>query len=128
MARPLQSTTTQTNNVLLKVTVPKWTGRRRKRGSNGPWEEDPAFRARREQDGVLERRDARMRMRSLRDNVGRYTIEPVGRVERTHVFRTLPDYVFSSSASPFTQRFRETILTFDCKSYARLLVSTANRT
>ncbi|KAL1963958.1 hypothetical protein VTN77DRAFT_7633 [Rasamsonia byssochlamydoides] len=105
LSRPLQSTCSPSNNILLRVTVPKWTGRKRKRGSDEPFT-GPA-------EPAAERRDAKTRLRTLRDNVGKYTIEPVGRVERTHVFRGIPDIVFSTVSSPFTQKFREHILPFD---------------
>jgi general transcription factor 3C polypeptide 5 (transcription factor C subunit 1) len=83
MSRPLQSTSTPSNNVLLKVTVPKWTGRKRKKGSDEPFSVCPSV-----IDGSHpQRRDAKVRLRSLRDNVGKYHIEPAGHVERTHVFR-----------------------------------------
>lgn len=83
MSRPLQSTSSPSNNILLKVTVPKWTGRKRKRGSDEPFRDaypttDPAR---------AQRRSAKDLLRSLRDNVGKYQVEAVGRVDRTHVFR-----------------------------------------
>jgi general transcription factor 3C polypeptide 5 (transcription factor C subunit 1) len=37
LAKPVMSNTVKTNNLLLKVTVPKRTGRKRKRGSDGPF-------------------------------------------------------------------------------------------
>lgn len=80
------------------------------------------------------RRAAHDLLRSLRDNVGKYQVEAVGRVDRTHVFRGewnillyrlkslintyllgMPDFVFSTTASSFTNRFREQILSYDCK-------------
>lgn len=89
MSRPLQSTGSQTNNVLLKVTVPRWTGRRRKRGTEEPFKEahHPS------EDDVCPRRSARDLRRSLEDNVGRYRAEPVGMVNRTHVFRGIHLYI-----------------------------------
>jgi general transcription factor 3C polypeptide 5 (transcription factor C subunit 1) len=84
MARPLQSISTASNNILLRVTVPKRTGRKRKRGSNEPFKDDPDLV--RQEDGPP-RPTARDFLRSLRDNVGKYQVEPVGLVERTHVFR-----------------------------------------
>ena len=90
MSRPLQSTSSSSNNILLKVTVPKRTGRKRKKGSNEPF------------SGVAvstiptepQRHSARELLQSLGDNVGRYQVEPVGFIGRTHVFRgefsTLP--------------------------------------
>jgi general transcription factor 3C polypeptide 5 (transcription factor C subunit 1) len=83
MARSLQSTSSVTNNILLRVTVPKWTGRKRKRGSDEPFTDSSSVPGHTES----ERRDAKTRLRNLRDNVGKYTVEAVGRVERTHVFR-----------------------------------------
>lgn len=83
MARPIQSMSCATNNVLLKITVPKRTGRKRKRGSDEPFTnavpedvEEPPL-----------RRTSKDLLRSLRDNASKYRIEAVGRVERTHVFR-----------------------------------------
>ncbi|PWY92153.1 hypothetical protein BO70DRAFT_424900 [Aspergillus heteromorphus CBS 117.55] len=109
MSRPLHSISSASNNILLKVTVPKRTGRKRKRGSNEPF------------SGVAvttiptgpQRRSARELLQSLRDNVGRYQVEPAGLIDRTHVFRGMPDYVFSTTSSAFVNRFREHILPFD---------------
>lgn len=87
-------------------------------------------------DVAPERPSAKEILRSLSDNVGKYQVEAVGRVDRTHVFRGesydsfelnplysntslnlsgMPDFVFSTIASPFTNRFREQILSFDCE-------------
>ncbi|EKV10848.1 RNA polymerase III transcription factor subunit, putative [Penicillium digitatum] len=109
MARSVQSTSMQSNNVLLKVTVPKRTGRRRKRGSNEPFANVPESNT----SGPPPRRTAKDLLRSLSDNPSKYQIEPVGRVERTHVFRGIPDFVYSTTASTFTNRFRDQILPFD---------------
>lgn len=81
MSRPLQSTSSQSNNVLLRVTVPRRTGRRRKRGTDEPFTDAPS------EDSGYSRRSANDLRRSLEDNVGRYQVEPVGMVNRTHVFR-----------------------------------------
>lgn len=95
LARPVQSTSSPSNNVLLKVTVPKRTGRKRKRGSDEPFTEAP--------DAVPteppQRRNAKDLLRSLRDNPSTYQIQPVGRVERTHVFRGWSRFVFASILS-----------------------------
>ncbi|CAG8263433.1 unnamed protein product [Penicillium nalgiovense] len=109
MARSVQSTSIQSNNVLLKVTVPKRTGRKRKRGSNEPFADAPE----REASEPPSRRTAKDLLRSMSDNPSKYQIEPVGRVERTHVFRGIPDFVYSTTASSFTNRFRDQILPFD---------------
>ncbi|KAL4955407.1 RNA polymerase III transcription factor IIIC subunit-domain-containing protein [Aspergillus filifer] len=109
MARPLQSTSSPSHNILLQVTVPKRTGRKRKRGSNDPFTHDPDAPV---QDGPP-RPTARQLLEILRGNVGKYQVEPVGLVERTHVFRGIPDFVFSTTNSRFVSRFREQILPFD---------------
>ncbi|CAG8900386.1 unnamed protein product [Penicillium egyptiacum] len=109
MARSVQSTSIQSNNVLLKVTVPKRTGRKRKRGSNEPFADAPEPEA----SEPPPRRTAKDLLRSLSDNPSKYQIEPVGKVERTHVFRGIPDFVYSTTASSFTNRFRDQILRFD---------------
>ncbi|KAJ5795252.1 Transcription factor IIIC subunit 5 [Penicillium paradoxum] len=109
MARAVQSTSLPSNNVLLKVTVPKRTGRRRKIGSNEPFTDAPQSEA----TGPPPRRTAKDLLRSLSDNPSKYQIEPVGRVERTHVFRGIPDFVYSTTASSFTNRFRDKIIPFD---------------
>lgn len=78
--------------------------------------------------------DARGLLRRLKDNVGRYHVEAVGKIERNHVFRGriysaptwqanamadltilgMPDFVFSTAASPFVAKIREQILPFEC--------------
>ena len=39
MAKPVKSANVSTNNILLKVTVPKRTGLKRRRGADGPYYE-----------------------------------------------------------------------------------------
>lgn len=125
MARPLRSTSSAANNILLKVTVPKRTGQKRKRGSDEPFTDSaPA------EGADPRRRTAGDVLQSLRDNVGRYQVEPVGLVQRSHMFRGafyrlpglvtadglgMPDFVFSTTRSPFINRFRDQILSFDSK-------------
>lgn len=69
------------NNVLLKVTVPRRTGRKRKRGSGEP------FTGAVPEDEHPTRRTSKDLLRSLQDNASKYRLETVGRVERTHLFR-----------------------------------------
>src|SRR3954454_8301226 len=56
-ARPLLSINATTNNILLKITVPKCTGRKRKRGSELPFTD--------ESNHNLTRKDASYLLRSL---------------------------------------------------------------
>jgi general transcription factor 3C polypeptide 5 (transcription factor C subunit 1) len=130
LSRTIQSTSCPSNNVLLKVTVPKRTGRKRKRGTN-----DPFVDATPESTGEhVRRRPAKEIMRSLSDNPSKYRVEAMGKIERTHVFRGLyplsddcrsyrlttafpgmPDFVYSTARSAFINKFREQILPYDCK-------------
>lgn len=97
MSKMLVSSSKRANNILLKVTVPKRTGRKRKRGSQEPYQyETPSASA---SDAAASTAanstvendtrglDAKQLLRRLRDNVDRYHVEPVGLVERHHVFR-----------------------------------------
>ncbi|KAJ5907170.1 uncharacterized protein N7473_004086 [Penicillium subrubescens] len=109
LSRPIQSTSCPSNNVLLKVTVPKRTGRKRKRGTN-----DPFVDATPESAGEhVRRRPAKEIMRSLSDNPSKYRVEAMGKIERTHVFRGMPDFVYSTARSAFINKFREQILPYD---------------
>lgn len=95
MSKPLSSANVRTNNILLKVTAPKRTGLKRKRGAQGPYYE--GF----DEDGAASEKsphrpstvkDAQYLMRILRDRPRDYLIEPVGCIEHTHRFRgMLPD-------------------------------------
>lgn len=91
MARPLQSISSPANNILLQVTAPKRTGRKRKKGSDEPFRDDPAAVS----DGPP-RPTARELLQILRDNAGRYQVEPVGLVERTHVFRGMSTLIYAT--------------------------------
>ncbi|ODH12645.1 hypothetical protein ACO22_08059 [Paracoccidioides brasiliensis] len=123
MSRPLSSTCNSANNVLLKITLPRRTGRKRKRGSNEPFTRHDNAAMSATAGGVdkpsssapppSRALSARDLLRRLQDNVGKYEVEAVGRVERMHVFRGMPDFVYSTTSSPFMTKFREKILPFE---------------
>jgi general transcription factor 3C polypeptide 5 (transcription factor C subunit 1) len=94
----------QTNNVLLAITVPKRTGRKRRRGTSDPFVEGL--------DEPPPKRSASYLLESLRANETAYQIEPVASIPCLHIFRTMPDFAYSTSPSPFLDRFRGTILSF----------------
>lgn len=86
MVKPLKSANVGTNNVLLKVTVPKRTGLKRKRGAEGPYHEGV------EPEGLGEGaapmlKDAQYLFRSMCDNSKSYQVEAVGIIDQTHRFR-----------------------------------------
>lgn len=79
-----------THNVLLKVTVPKRTGRKRKRGTDGPWEGEARPAGDGEQVSSQGRADhPKTLLRKLQDNVGNYRVETVGVIKHTHRYRGL---------------------------------------
>ena len=86
MAKPLRSANVSTGDILLKVTVPKRTGLKRKRGAVGPYHEDT-------ESGFLGEKaaptvkDAQYLFRSMRDNPKSYQVEVVGTIDHTHRFR-----------------------------------------
>ena len=93
MSRPIESRNVFTQNVALRVIVPKRTGRRRKRGSQDPYQqvveaitERPS--TSRLSESTRKSRDAQTLLRTLRDNQDKYEIHPVGVIEQTHRFRS----------------------------------------
>ena len=92
----IRSARIQTNNVVLRFSVPKRTGLKRKRGSYGPFDgsdahaavpvDRPTPSARKPQvvQGLTKPKDL---LRSLQDNADKYRVEMIGHVEETHRFR-----------------------------------------
>ena len=96
MCVPILSHNTPTNNVLLKIEVPKRTGRKRKRGSQDPFAHDPnapkppELRYQGINGNLLSysRLDNAAHIRrSLHDNVKRCKVEVVGEIRQTHRYR-----------------------------------------
>lgn len=100
--RNVASYNQKTNNLLLKVTVPKRTGRKRKRGSNEEFTADSV--------NLAARKDVSYLLRSLKDNTQRYEAEIVGPIHSTHIWRSMPDFAFSSKGSMFLNEVRKKIL------------------
>jgi general transcription factor 3C polypeptide 5 (transcription factor C subunit 1) len=105
--------------VILKITVPKRTGRKRKRGSDDLFEfhddagsplSPPAFgqspnllsQSRLDTPKELQRR--------LRDTKGFYQIEAVGTTSQTHRYRGLSDFTYDTTHQPFMQKFTNAFL------------------
>lgn len=88
----IKSLKVQTSDVVLRVTIPKRTGLKRKRGSDGPfWEPNDSSASL--PDGSYPSpsvgSQAKRFLRSLQDNEGQYQIEVVGQVIDTYRFRGL---------------------------------------
>ena len=96
-AKKLSSTATQTQNVLIKVTVPKIPRRKRKRGSDEPFSESAAI----SQDVT-----ATELLQRLRDNEDSYSLQAVGIIQDTHRFSDLPDFQVSADDVPVMQELR----------------------
>jgi general transcription factor 3C polypeptide 5 (transcription factor C subunit 1) len=94
-AKRLLSTAITTNNLLLKVTVPKRTGRKRKRGSSAPFLTEEEL----EQSTDVSSNggrppthktyvDASTIFQSLQDNASKYKVSLAGVIDETHRFRS----------------------------------------
>ncbi|KAK3297002.1 RNA polymerase III transcription factor IIIC subunit-domain-containing protein [Chaetomium fimeti] len=119
-ARPLTSHNALTHNVVLKVTVPKRTGRKRKRGTDGPWEGEVEQTADGGSSAVSPEVLSRDRLdtpqvirRKLQDNVGKYAVEPIGVINNTHRYRGLADFQFALGESNFMKKFVDKVLPGD---------------
>jgi general transcription factor 3C polypeptide 5 (transcription factor C subunit 1) len=90
-SRQVLSYNKKSANLLLKVTVPRRTGRKRKRGTGDDFKADPT--------GPPGRKDAKHLLRSFEDNQQRCQVEVVGPITSTHVWRAMPDFVYSAAGS-----------------------------
>ncbi|KAI4867715.1 hypothetical protein F4820DRAFT_412535 [Hypoxylon rubiginosum] len=116
-SKPIVSHLAPTNNILLKITVPKRTGRKRKRGSNEPFigdihvSEGVAITSGADEVSSMSRRDLpKSILRKMRDNLDDYQIEAVGSVQGTHRYRGLADFQFANTSSSFLTNIAEHLL------------------
>ncbi|CAK7202089.1 tau 95 subunit of transcription factor TFIIIC [Sporothrix eucalyptigena] len=116
----LSSHSAPTHNVVLAVHIPKRTGMKRKRGTDGPWEYDPAAASPSGGSGsqvppgdALAGRDARQLRQRLQETAGQYRTEVVGIVKHSHRYRGLADFQQSVHDSEFVNKFTENILPGD---------------
>jgi general transcription factor 3C polypeptide 5 (transcription factor C subunit 1) len=124
----------KSHNVVLKVTVPRRTGRKRKRGSEGPWQGDvdvvdsgepPSSQGKVSSQARMD--DPKLLKRKLQDNVGSYDVEIAGIIEHSHRFRGLADFYWDmSSRSDFARRYIDQVLPGDGK-YSLLLREAESR-
>ena len=89
MCKPVPAVPTTTKNILLKVTVPRRTGRKRKRGSPDTYDEVPLEGeiAPGTTASLARQDDPQYLLRSMRDNVAKYKVEAVGEIWKTYRFR-----------------------------------------
>ncbi|POR31041.1 Transcription factor tau subunit sfc1 [Tolypocladium paradoxum] len=125
---PIMSHNARSHNLVLKVTVPKRTGRKRKRGADGPWQGDieigdadaTAFTSSSSHSpsegkvcSIARLDDPKVLRRKLADNVDKYQVEAVGTIKHTHRFRGLADFYWDMSKSSFAQRYTHQVLPGD---------------
>ncbi|KAK8110495.1 Transcription factor tau subunit sfc1 [Apiospora kogelbergensis] len=114
-SKPIISHGAATNNVLLKITVPRRTGRRRKRGTDQPFVDDDS------QDhnvvdlaqqvrSVARQDNPRILLRKMQDNADQYHVEAVGSVKVTHRYRGLADFQFATEDFPFMSNLAEHLM------------------
>ena len=101
-SREVMSYNKKTKNLLLMVTVPRRTGRKRKRNSNDPFTSDST--------ALPARKDVKYFLRSMNDNPRSHETEIVGHIHSTHVWRNMPDFVYSAKGSMFLDEVRTKIL------------------
>ncbi|KAI1414310.1 hypothetical protein F5Y13DRAFT_19548 [Hypoxylon sp. FL1857] len=116
-SKPLVSHRAATNNVLLKITVPKRTGRKRKRGSNDPFTGDvdttngTAVTSEADEISSVGRRDMpKSILRKMQDNLDDYQVEAVGYIHDTHRYRGLADFQCANMSDTFLTRTAERLL------------------
>jgi general transcription factor 3C polypeptide 5 (transcription factor C subunit 1) len=117
MARYIESRLVVSDNILIKVSAPKWTGRKRKRGSNEPFQVHATANGSK-QTGTNGHSTSPVSsgpdmLKVLRDNPDRYTIGSVGHIKKIHRFRSLPDYQYATSSDPVARRLRDAIMATD---------------
>lgn len=98
-AKRILGTPVTTENLLLKVTVPKRTGRKRKRGSDDPFLDGHETQPRNGDTANMQPSttpcpyvNATTVFQSLRDNVDKYTVVPAGVIDESHRFRSMLIY------------------------------------
>lgn len=106
LAKKLESTPNSTHGVLVKVTLPKWTGRKRKRGSEDAFLPSASPRSGHE----IMAPDV---IRRLLDNAGNHSVEAVGSIETSHRFDSLPDIRIREQDVPVMRELKQHGLTPD---------------
>lgn len=104
-------------NLLLRVTVPKRTGRKRKRGSNDDFEFHRDRNETSEDDTMSIPLTAEQLRRRLIDNADTYTTQPVATIKQTHRFRALPDFQLRAGSQPVMKQIGKSLVNPTCEHY-----------
>lgn len=111
----IMSHNARSHNVVLKVTVPKRTGRKRKRGSDDAWQGDVDLGDPSEVCSIARLDEPKVLRRKLADNADGYRVEAVGVIKHTHRFRGLADFYWDMSKSSLSQRYADQVLPGDSR-------------
>lgn len=107
MARTIGAAVVPGNNLLIKVDVPKCTGRKRKRGSKDPFRTDAEL-AQINPDHKPSQTDSNVR--SIQDNAEKLKFSVIGPIIGTHRFRDPPDFVWRKNPEGFTTKLKDELL------------------
>ncbi|MCJ1443343.1 MAG: tau 95 subunit of transcription factor TFIIIC [Stictis urceolatum] len=110
MTVPITSANVATDNLLLEISVPKLTGRKRKRGSDGPFQEYPS-----EQNETSPDEGPRNLLKRLSKSSDQVDIRTIGPIAHTHRFRSMPDFAYSTSKQKYMEQIHRTLLPLNCK-------------
>lgn len=99
-ARTIVANQKQAGNVLLQISLPRRTGRKRKRGSKDDWIVD---------DQPAGTRDCAYFFRSLQDNHN-HTVKPLGSVSNMHIWRSMPDFAYSTQKLDLLEEVKSKLL------------------
>ena len=121
-ARCVDSKAVATKSVAIKISAPKWTGRKRKRGSDKPFEHHESLH---HANGAVRDSVRPNTWRVLRDNPSNFSVNAVGHITQTHRFRSLPDFQYALSTMPLAQRFINTVATGELSKIKQFSLSTA---
>ena len=105
--RSLGSLPASTDNILLRITVPKRIGKR-KRGSGEPFIPLQAS------SPVM--RDAKHLLRSMRDNKEKMAVEAIGSIQQSYAWRSIPDFNYSTRGLNLLSNLESNILSRDYDS------------
>ncbi|KAK0832881.1 tau 95 subunit of transcription factor TFIIIC [Friedmanniomyces endolithicus] len=104
LAKKMSSAGVETSNILVRITLPKWTGRKRKRDSEEPF----TFVSPTEQQRTSIKAPALLRQ--LRDNEDVYQVQALGMIRETHRFRSQPDHQMHGGDLPLYREIRDHVL------------------
>lgn len=90
------------NNVLLQIAVPKRTGRKRKRGTDDPWVEGTTA------SGL--KKDASYLVNTMANGVNHYKVTALSAIPFAQMWRSMPDFVYSTSQIPILQAAKGTLV------------------